>query len=48
MKAFQAKSSDEDSAVAEQRFTLGLKIYYIVLETLLNTVSKLDPYTLTI
>ncbi|RUS85183.1 hypothetical protein EGW08_007087, partial [Elysia chlorotica] len=39
VNAFQARKGDKDSAVAGQRFTLGLKIYYTVLETILNTES---------
>lgn len=39
VKAFQEKNSSSDSAVAEQRFSLGLKIYHTVLEALLNAES---------
>ncbi|GFN93077.1 retinoblastoma-associated protein [Plakobranchus ocellatus] len=39
VKAFQSKNSLADSAIAEQRFVLSLKIYYTVLEALLTNES---------
>ncbi|GFS27699.1 retinoblastoma-associated protein [Elysia marginata] len=39
VKAYQSKNSNSDSAVAEQRFLLGVKIYHTVLEAMLNAES---------